>query len=191
MKITGGQARGLHIETPPGQRTRPTTDRVRESLFAILRELIPGARVLDLFAGSGALGLEAASRGAAAVTWIENHPPTADLIRRNLARLSPAGVSVDGTVVPRDVTLWLPAAPPASADLIFADPPYDLLADASALHTFLRTLEQAAVLDENGILLLELRARGTPELPPDWSLLRRETYGGTAVLFLDYRAPRT
>lgn len=186
MKITGGQARGLHIETPPGQHTRPTTDRVRESLFAILRDLIPGARVLDLFAGSGALGLEAASRGAASVTWVESHFPTAEIIRRNLNRLAPARVSVEGHVASRDVTTWLRTAPPASADLIFADPPYDLLADAPALTAFLQSIEQAAVLDPNGILLLELRARSTPELPPAWTLLRRETYGGTAVLFLDY-----
>lgn len=186
MHITGGQARGLRIETPPGTKTRPTTDRVRESLFGILRELIPGSKVLDLYAGSGALGLEAASRGASHVTWVEKHTPTAQIIAQNLKRLTPAGVTVNGTVHTYDVATWLQHSASSAMDLIFADPPYEQMMETDAVITFLRRIQASRILSGDGILVLELSSRSRPELPPEWSLLRRETYGSTAILFLDF-----
>lgn len=186
MHITGGQARGLRIETPPGTKTRPTTDRVRESLFAILRDILPGAEVLDLYSGSGALGLEAASRGAAKVRWVEKHAPTAGMISRNFNRLAPAGVQTEGEVHIREVSTWLRGHSGPPADLIFADPPYDLFEDPQALVCFFQSIQQYEILAKEGLLLLEMRARMRPELPKAWNLLRKEVYGGTAVLFLDY-----
>ncbi|MCC5843108.1 MAG: 16S rRNA (guanine(966)-N(2))-methyltransferase RsmD [Verrucomicrobia bacterium] len=186
MHITGGQARGLRIETPPGNITRPTTDRVRESVFAILRDLIPDAQVIDLYAGSGSLGLEAASRGAEHVTWVEKHPATAALISQNFARLAPAGVTTRGAVKTQEVLSFLRGSGPESADLVFADPPYDKMRKNEELQELLRTMEQSRILKEDGILILEVGGRTRPVLPNPWNLMRKEEYGSTAILFLDY-----
>lgn len=186
MNITGGLARGLRIETPPGSKTRPTTNRVRESLFAILRDLIPGSQVIDLYAGSGSLGLEAASRGAERVLWVEKHPAAAALIRQNFARLAPAGVKSEGSVFIEEVGAWLRAPGVDAADLIFADPPYDLMRDAGGLLLLLGGVMQSQILKPEGIMVLEV-GKGTPaDLPAPWSLLRREEYGSSELLFLDY-----
>lgn len=185
MHITGGQAKGLRIDAPPGNQTRPTSDRVRESVFGILRDLLPGAEVLDLFAGSGALGLEAASRGARRVTWIEKHPAACRLITANAARLPPAGVTVETAVRTSEVLSWLRHPDCGSVDLIFADPPYDMMREPSGLALFLDRVHQSGLLREDGLLILEVGKRTRPELSGNWSLLRHETYGTTKVLFLD------
>ncbi len=119
MRIIAGQWRGRPLETPPGRATRPTADRVRETLFSMLASRIgslEGLRVADLFAGSGALGFEALSRGAAHSTFVENDPSAAAAIRHNAERL---GATV--TVLGRSA-LSLPRS--EGFDLIFADPPY-------------------------------------------------------------------
>lgn len=121
MRIIAGEWRGRPIEAPPGSATRPTADRVRETLFSMLSSRVGSfedLRVADLFAGSGALGLEALSRGAAAVTFVESDSAAAVIIRRNAARLGAA----DRTNVIASSALALPRAEPF--DLIFADPPY-------------------------------------------------------------------
>jgi 16S rRNA (guanine966-N2)-methyltransferase len=124
-RIIAGRARGIRLEAP-GPGTRPLADRVKQTLFAILEPDLPGARVLDLFAGSGAAGLEALSRGAAAVTFIERDPGATAVISKNLAatRLEAAGVAI----VRSDVLTWLRgrAAPQvAPISIAIADPPYD------------------------------------------------------------------
>ncbi|MEM0962055.1 MAG: 16S rRNA (guanine(966)-N(2))-methyltransferase RsmD [Bacteroidota bacterium] len=133
MRITGGSFVRQPIQAPKGARTRPTTDRVREALFSILasRMALPGAHVLDAFAGSGALGLEALSRGAAHCTFVESHGPTLALTRRNAATL---GVASRSAFVRADALKSLTAGD-ASFDLILADPPYALrqLAEIPAL----------------------------------------------------------
>ena len=119
MRIIAGKWRGRPLEAPPGLATRPTADRVRETLFSMLASRLGGfddLNVADLFAGSGALGLEALSRGAAAATFVESDPKAAAVIRRNAAKL---GVSVQ---IVGGSALALPRAGPF--DLIFADPPY-------------------------------------------------------------------
>lgn len=119
MRIIGGQWRRRLIEAPPGQRTRPTSDRVRETLFSMIASRIgsfEGLRVADLFAGSGALGFEALSRGAATATFVENDPSAAAVIRRNAEKLGARAEILSGSA------LALPPADPF--DLIFADPPY-------------------------------------------------------------------
>lgn len=119
MRIIAGKWRGRPIEPPPGQSTRPTADRVRETLFSMLASRIGSfgdLRVADLFAGSGALGLEALSRGAATATFVENDAKAAAAIRRNAEKL---GATVD---VLSGSALALPRSEPF--DLIFADPPY-------------------------------------------------------------------
>ena len=119
MRIIAGAWRGRLIEAPPGQVTRPTADRVRETLFSMLASRLGSfedLRVADLFAGSGALGFEALSRGAAHATLVENDPAAAAIIRRNAAKLDAAINVVAGSA------LALPRSDPF--DLIFADPPY-------------------------------------------------------------------
>jgi 16S rRNA (guanine966-N2)-methyltransferase len=119
MRIIAGKWRGRTIETPPGVATRPTADRVREALFSMLVSRLgtfEGLRVADLFAGSGALGFEALSRGAAFATFVENDSKAAAIIRRNAEKLSAAAQVLAGSATA------LPRSDPF--DLIFADPPY-------------------------------------------------------------------
>ena len=122
MRIIAGEWRGRPIEAPPGRGTRPTGDRVRETLFSMLASRLGSfeeLRVADLFAGSGGLGLEALSRGAAHATFVENHPRVAAAIRRNAAKLG----AEDHARILGGSALALPKSQPF--DLIFADPPYE------------------------------------------------------------------
>lgn len=124
-RIIAGKARGIRLEAP-GAGTRPLADRVKQTLFAILEPDLPGARVLDLFAGSGAAGLEALSRGAAHVTFIERDGAATAVIARNLAKTGLGGEQV--AIVRSDVSTWLRsrAAPNAAPiDIVIVDPPYD------------------------------------------------------------------
>jgi 16S rRNA (guanine(966)-N(2))-methyltransferase RsmD len=125
MRIIGGRFRGRPLRAPKGRETRPTTDRVREALFNLLaaRRPLDGARVLDLFAGTGALGLEALSRGAAAARFVEHHAPTLRLARQNAAGL---GVEAACLFLRADAVGFLRRPPAERFDLAFADPPYDL-----------------------------------------------------------------
>ncbi len=133
MRIIAGKWRGRPLEAPPGLVTRPTADRVRETLFSMLASRLGSfedLRVADLFAGSGALGLEALSRGAASATFVENDPKAAAVLRRNAERL---GASVQ---VIASSALALPRSDPF--DLIFADPPYAPGSGTSVVDTVIR-----------------------------------------------------
>jgi 16S rRNA (guanine(966)-N(2))-methyltransferase RsmD len=125
MRIIAGRFRGRPLRAPKGRDTRPTTDRVREALFSLLaaRRPLDGARVLDLFAGTGALGLETLSRGAASAVFVEHHAPTLRLARQNAAAL---GAEAACTFLRADAVAFLRRPPGARFDLAFADPPYDL-----------------------------------------------------------------
>src|SRR5215216_2322847 len=148
MRIIAGKWRGRTIETPPGVATRPTADRVRETLFSMLVSRLGSfeeLRVADLFAGSGALGLEALSRGAASATFVDSDPNAAAVIRKNAERL---GAS-DRVRILRGSALALPRSDPF--DLIFADPPY-----ASGSGTaVLQAVEQARWLAPGGWMSVE------------------------------------
>ncbi len=176
-RIIAGSAGGRRIEVPPGEATRPTTDRVREALFSILeaRGAVRGARVLDLFAGSGALGLEAGSRGAADVVLVDSSRAAAEAARRNVAAVGLPRVSV----VLSSVQKYLSVHTPHPADLVLADPPYWLSEEdlATALGYLAR-----GWLGQGALIVVE-RAGRTPE--PRWSsdLERVEVrrYGQTAL----------
>lgn len=172
MRIVGGRLARRTVEAPKGNRTRPTTDRVREALFNLLGARIDlgGAAVADLFAGSGALGLEALSRGAAHVTFVERHGPTLALARRNAAAL---GVEDQAAFVRADAVRALRRETLGTFDLVLADPPYDLdgLADLPAL--------ARPALAVGGVVALEHDARHAFDDAPGWLLSR--TYGGTVV----------
>jgi 16S rRNA (guanine966-N2)-methyltransferase len=172
MRITGGHARGIQLQLPRRAELRPATDALRAAVFSSLAQRIPGARVLDLFAGTGAYGLEALSRGATNVTWVENHAAAADAIRANLAAvaksLAAPNPSALGQVFPADVFTWSPP-PDAKFDLVFADPPYAILPErGDAL-----LARAAAWLGPDSRLVLEAPGAFSPAPPPSWTLLRR------------------
>jgi 16S rRNA (guanine966-N2)-methyltransferase len=169
MRIIAGQWGGRRLVTPRGQRTRPTSDRVREALFSILGPL-DGARVLDLFAGSGALGLEALSRGAAHATFVERERAALRALRDNAADLG-----ADAEVVAADVTVFLRAARERGAqyDLIFLDPPYR---DAAGLA---QELSLAPLLADGARVVGESDRRAPLELPLPLTDERR--YGDTLI----------
>jgi 16S rRNA (guanine966-N2)-methyltransferase len=123
MRVIAGIARGVPLVAPRDRGTRPITDRVKETLFGILAERVPGARVLDLYAGSGAIGIEALSRGAAHATFVERAPSALETVRTNLERTRLGHLA---RVESRDVEAFLRDAPDAPWDLVFLDPPYEL-----------------------------------------------------------------
>ncbi len=123
MRVIAGHWGGRRLQAPPGDSTRPTSDRVREALFSVLGPRLEGARVLDLFAGSGALGIEALSRGAAAATFVDSAPAAIRAVRANLQALG-----IEAEVRRADARRFLGGASAAARqyDLVFLDPPYRL-----------------------------------------------------------------
>ena len=158
MRIIAGSRKGHTIAAPRGHDTRPTSDRVRENVFNLVGP-VDGASVLDLYAGSGALGLEALSRGAARAVFVEHDADAVRAIERNLDRLRLTGA----TVLRRDAgsALAVEASAGRQYDLVLVDPPYDMYPDLQP--TLARYLP--AVLAADGLLVLETDARVEPELP--------------------------
>ncbi|MFN2607509.1 MAG: RsmD family RNA methyltransferase [Acidimicrobiales bacterium] len=165
MRVVAGVAGGRRLEAPPGRRLRPTTERVREAVFSSLASLgvLDGAVVLDLFAGTGAMGIEALSRGASSVTFVEADPGAVAVIRANLAATGLAG----GTVAHADVGRFLDRGP-SPADLVFCDPPYAFTAWEALLA---RLPGDLAVLE----------SRRAVEPGPGWEVVRTGRYGDTTV----------
>lgn len=183
MRIIAGSAGSIPLKVPRSL-TRPTADRVREAVFSVLSGVIPGARVLDLFAGSGSLGLEALSRGASEATFVDSYAPACAVISENLQKTRLSG----GQVQRREVLSFLSTAPEGRYDLIFADPPYAQDEAGLTLLTSLLTLPALATsLTTDGILVLESIA--TVPLPgsPLWELVREKNYGTTRVSYLKPR----
>ncbi len=169
MRVVAGRARGRRLVAPAGRDVRPTSDRVREAVFNALssQDRLVGATVVDLFAGSGAMGIEAWSRGAAAVTFVERDPAALGAIRANLAT-----VGVDGArVVAADVTTWAGAGEPV--DLVLADPPY-AFSDAGWAALLGRLRAEAVVAESDRAVAA----------PPGWEVLRCRSYGRTVVTVL-------
>ncbi|MEG3193128.1 16S rRNA (guanine(966)-N(2))-methyltransferase RsmD [Lysobacter sp. D1-1-M9] len=163
IRLIGGRWRGTRLDVPAAPGLRPTADRVRETLFNWLMPMLPGARVLDLFAGSGALGLEALSRGAASAVLLERDRTLATALRALAARL-PGGEAAH--IVQADALAWLPSQPDAGFDLAFLDPPFaDGLWNA-ALAGVLPKLAREAWL------YIEAPPELVPVLPADWTLHR-------------------
>ena len=168
MRVVAGEFKGRRLKMPKGAPTRPTADRVREALFSILGD-VSGARVLDLYAGSGALGIEALSRGAESAVFVERDPRAAAAIEANLAATGAAG-----TLHRQDVEGFL-ARGEGTYDLVFCDPPYDLgpriaglLADGLP-----------ALLAEDARIVTESDRRQPLELP--FPLITERTYGDTRI----------
>jgi 16S rRNA (guanine966-N2)-methyltransferase len=179
-RIIAGAAGGRTLRTPPGSGTRPTSDRVREALFSALdaRDALRGSRVLDLYAGSGALGLEAASRGAASVDLVESDRRAADVAARNASDLGLAGVRVVRSTVL--AALAADPSPGDAADLVLVDPPYDVPEDA--LRAVLDRLA-AGWLAPGGLLVVERSTRSPEPAWPDGieRVGKPRKYGETTV----------
>lgn len=155
-------------------------EQAREGIFSSLAARVSGARVLDLFAGSGSLGLEAWSRGASSVTAVEKVSKHWKVLQENFQTLSGDPDLGSWNVVQADVYEFLKRGG-GPYDLVFADPPYD----EADLEKLLGAL--GGVLAEGGILVFEMRARGAYSLPADWTLIKEKRYGGTRMLFLEQR----
>jgi 16S rRNA (guanine966-N2)-methyltransferase len=185
MRVTGGILRSRPIAVPKGERVRPTQDRVRLALFSSLAARIPGCRFLDLFAGSGAVGLEAWSRGAAFVCWVERDPVVLRTLRRNIGELCPPGEGGGGRIVAQDSLRFLEGGADGGAfDIVFADPPYDRDMSRDWAGRILRSLRGRAILSRDGIVAIE-QATEEPEIVCAGSrLLARKTYGGTRLSLL-------
>ena len=183
-RIISGTAGGRRLRTPTGSATRPTSDRVREALFSRLehRGLLDGTRVLDLYAGSGALGLEAASRGAAAVVLVESHKGAASAIRANIAAVAIPGVRLVVDTVERALAAGPPDGIPS--DLVLLDPPYDLSEDALA--AALAALVANGWLGPESFVVVERSTRSPqPRWPAGLELSGEKRYGETAVWFAE------
>ena len=185
-RIIGGTAGGRRLRTPTGDATRPTSDRVREALFSALESefgSLHGLRVLDLYAGSGAVGLEAGSRGAVAVTLVESDRRTARLIEEN-ARV----VGIAAEVHAQTVARVLAGSPRAPYDLVFADPPYplteeELAADLAAL------VEQGWLAPGAAVVVERSRRSVEPTWPRGLGTARMKRYGETVLWYVHRSLP--
>ncbi len=171
MRISGGAARGIPLITPKGLATRPATDGLRQAVFSSLGARVLDARFLDLFAGSGAYGLEALSRGAASGSFVEYHGRTADCVRQNITAVCRSlGRPEAGLTVVRGDALLVPWSQPEPPDLVFIDPPYERIPAVAPvlferLANLLRPQPEALVIFE---------APGdVPLEPAGWSCLKR------------------
>lgn len=180
MRIIAGTMRGRSLVAPKGLDTRPTTDRVRESLFSALSSQLGGfggLRVLDAFAGSGALGLEALSRGAAHVTFVEKDSRALDALERNIATL---GVSASCRVVRGDVfALAGKAVPGGPFSLIMVDAPYTL--DAARIAAMLESLKGTGQVVQKAVCSWEHAASTQPVWPAGFEVVRSKRYGTTKL----------
>ncbi len=171
MRISGGGARGIELAVPRGDAVRPATDGMRQSVFSSLAARIPGARFVDLFAGSGAYGLEAYSRGAAGGTFVERNHRAAECLRRNIAAVSRSLQRAGDLVAAVEAdALSLPVGIGALPDLIFVDPPYDAIAEV-APPLFAKWTELLPA-DWGGVIVFEMP--GEQELAaPGWTCRKR------------------
>jgi len=181
MRIVGGRLRGRALTAPKSQAIRPTADRLREALFNILAHAygdpITGARVLDLFAGSGALGLEALSRGAAFALFVDDGGEARALIRANVEALGLGGVT---KIFRRDATKLGPAHPVEPFSLVFLDPPYD----KGFAERALTSARDGGWLTPDALVVIEEAADAPFVAPEGFAEVERRTYGDTQVVFL-------
>lgn len=175
MRLSGGERSGQRLAAPRGPKTRPTPAKVREALFAVLGKRIEGARVLDLFAGSGALGFEAISRGAASVVFVDNDANAVMSIRRNAVRLVPDPER--WRILPMTASRALRTLR-GSFDVVLLDPPYQRGAAEE-----LTLLMQRGLLAQSGVAVVEHPSSSQAPLPASLSLLKQTRYGDTALTF--------
>jgi 16S rRNA (guanine966-N2)-methyltransferase len=181
MRVVGGRLRGRALAAPKSKAVRPTADRLRESLFSILvhafGDPVNGARVLDLFAGTGALGIEALSRGAAFALFIDEGAEARALLRENVAALGLGGTS---RIFRRDATKLGPAHPVAAFSLAFLDPPYGQGLAAAAL----ASARAGGWFTPNALVIVEEAAKAQFAAPEGFNEIDRRRYDDTEFVFL-------
>jgi len=186
MRVIAGLAGGIQLEVPKNG-VRPTMDRVKSAIFSSLGELVIGARVLDLFAGTGALGIEALSRGAVSALFVEENVAAISAIERNLAR-----TKFEGRIRKQDVFAFLRLAETAEPfQIVFADPPYEKTKSGEAYTQLLLESHQLAeMLEPSGVFVLEKRPAEKIPASALWNVTRARRYGATEVLFLQRSTAR-
>lgn len=184
MRITGGEFCGRNLIVPKSDEIRPTQDRVRQALFNIIQGEVTGCDFLDLFSGSGAVGLEALSRGAASATFVEQSRKHIEVLNKNLTALatsphSPIRQSAN-SVICADVYRWLSTYVGPGFTIGFADPPYRL-GEERGYAQVLATLAERNVIRPDGLFIAEMTAVQKAEETPGWDLLRDREYGKTRI----------
>lgn len=182
MRVTGGEFGGRNLKVPKSDLIRPTQDRVREALFNIIQFEVKGSDFLDLFAGSGAVGIEAVSRGAKSVTFVELSRVHLKVLRENLEMVG--GRTQDlrpkTTVVAADAYRYIASYSGPGFSIAFADPPY-ALGEEKGYASVLSTLAERGVVRPGGLFIAEMTAVQEAEEPPGWELFRDRTYGKTRL----------
>jgi 16S rRNA (guanine(966)-N(2))-methyltransferase RsmD len=176
MRVIAGRYKGRRLTAPTWDGLRPTSDKLRETLFNILAPRIHGARVLDGYAGTGAVGIEALSRGAAHVTFVEKDRRAVALIEANLAA---CGVDADYTIENRDLIAAVRQAAGAAFDVVWLDPPYDITDISGALDAASR------MLAPGGLLVLERATRREPDAPASLQRVRDVKSGDSTLTFFN------
>jgi 16S rRNA (guanine(966)-N(2))-methyltransferase RsmD len=180
MRIISGASKGRKLRTLSGRSVRPTSDRVKESIFDILGEEVKGKAVLELFAGTGNLGMEALSRGAANVVFVEKDRQALRIIERNLLE---TGMMAQSEVLPKDVTraIGILARRNESFDLILMDPPYR----EGWVEKMLERFQRNPIHHESSMLVIEHdRREPLPEVMEEWEVIKQRQMGDTVVSFL-------
>lgn len=183
MRVSGGRWRGRNLAAPKTDEVRPTQDRVREALFSMLLNEIPGCSFLDLFAGSGSVGIEALSRGAARATFVEMAPRHLAVLAKNLELVLPDASerAACAETVRADAYAWITmAARGRRFDVAYCDPPYALGAE-KGYGEMLRSLAGCDVVRPGGLFVAEMKCEQTPDEAEGWTLCRDRRYGQTRV----------
>lgn len=190
MRITGGEFGGRNLKVPKSDAIRPTQDRVREALFNMIQFEVPGCDFLDLFAGSGAVGIEALSRGAKSATFVESNRRHVPVLLENLRLVSPTGSPQPArpsafrpfnfSTVLADVYRWIASYSGSGFSIAFADPPY-ALGEERGYASVLATLAERGVVRPGGLFIAEMTAVQKAEETPLWELVRDRTYGKTRL----------
>ncbi|SDU15820.1 16S rRNA (guanine966-N2)-methyltransferase [Verrucomicrobium sp. GAS474] len=193
LRIVAGSAGGRRLKVPKGRgvEIRPTQDRIKQAIFSALGNRVPEARVLDLFAGTGALGLEALSRGATRALFVEQNRTACQCITENIALCGftvGVGAEDQGRVLSQDALDFLRRTPPTPYDLVFADPPYDKTKSDTGLHPLFAAI--TPWLGTDGILVWEyFSGQSLDHLPPGLRILLQRRYGETGICFLTPGTP--
>lgn len=176
MRVIAGSYKGRRLECPKSDKIRPTTDKVKEALFGVLQFSIPGAYVLDAFAGSGALGIESLSRGAAHVDFVEIDPDCLRTLKQNAEALSKDGFNI----YKGDIMKLMPRL--QKYNIVLLDPPYD-----SQLYIeFLKTADTAGILEKGCRMAIECRKKFDFILPEKYNFIKKKDYGDISLWFLEY-----
>ena len=181
MRIIAGEARGRTLYAPPGDQTRPTSDKIRGSLFNILNGYVADAQVLDLFGGTGALSLEALSRGAAFAVIADSSRQAIEAIRRNAASVLKEELDARALILKMDYRSAISHAAPRSFDLVFLDPPYRM---TDAYTDAIERLDREGMLRQGAVIVAERRHDAAIRIPEGFEVYDSRSYGETSIDFL-------